>query len=79
MRTKNQESAKISMGHLVKRDTCLSRPQAKRVGGAPAINSDFLPNTKTRVGSRVAHKPLLLNRDLLNNHNSWLRSKLIEW
>jgi hypothetical protein len=37
MRTKNQESAKISMGHLVKRDTCLSRPQAKRVGGAPAI------------------------------------------
>jgi hypothetical protein len=25
------------MGHLVKRDTCLSRPQAKRVGGAPAI------------------------------------------
>jgi hypothetical protein len=25
------------MGHLVKWDTCLSRPQAKRVGGAPAI------------------------------------------
>jgi hypothetical protein len=37
VRTKNQESAKISMGHLVKRDTCFSRPQAKRVGGAPAI------------------------------------------
>jgi hypothetical protein len=37
MRTKNQEPAKISMGHLVKRDTCFSRPQAKRVGGAPAI------------------------------------------
>jgi len=37
MRTKNQESAKISMGHLVEWDTCLSRPQAKRVGGAPAI------------------------------------------
>jgi hypothetical protein len=37
MRTKNQEPAKISMGHLVKRDTCFSRPQAKRVGGALAI------------------------------------------
>jgi hypothetical protein len=24
--------------HLLERDTCLSRPQAKRVGGAPAIN-----------------------------------------
>jgi hypothetical protein len=28
---------KISLGHLLERDTCLSRPQAKRVGGAPAI------------------------------------------
>ena len=40
MRTKNQEPAKISMGHLVKRDTCFSRPQAKRVGGAPAIRAE---------------------------------------
>jgi len=49
MRTKNQEPAKISMGHLVKRDTCFSRPQAKRVGGAPAIIApamrDILPPT----------------------------------
>jgi hypothetical protein len=30
------------MGHLVKRDTCLSRPQAKRVGGAPAINRHWI-------------------------------------
>jgi hypothetical protein len=46
MRTKNQEPAKISMGYLVKRDTCFSRPQAKRVGGAPAI-SVFVGDTSS--------------------------------
>jgi hypothetical protein len=44
-----------------------------------SFNSDFLANTKTGVGSRVAHEPLLLNRDLLHNYNSWSRSKLVEW
>jgi hypothetical protein len=31
---------------------------------------DFLASFKNRVGNRVAHEPLLLNRELLNNHHS---------
>jgi hypothetical protein len=30
----------------------------------------FYRTPKTRIGSRIAHEPLLLNRDLLHNHNS---------
>jgi hypothetical protein len=38
--------------------------------GETSFNIDFLANTKNRVGNRVAHEPLLLNRELYRNHNS---------
>ena len=38
--------------------------------GETSFKIDFLANTKNRVGNRVAHEPLLLNRELYRNHNS---------
>jgi hypothetical protein len=35
-----------------------------------ALKSIFLPNLKTRVGSRVPHELILRNRELHRNHDS---------
>ncbi|KAH8748408.1 hypothetical protein BGZ57DRAFT_861666 [Hyaloscypha finlandica] len=39
-----------------------------------ALKSIFLPNLKTRVGSRVAHELILRNRELHRNHDSLLKT-----